>query len=164
MPNNDSLGTGGAGVPQGGQMQQDLMALSDPAKRAAQVAATRQAAMNANTQQNLQAATSGQGDIKSLHQLVTDHIMSQTTPDPESQPNQYVKYILDRIDSLKKEQDVAKKVKNVQAVQTYQQVMDTLHQRAMDVQNKLAQRMTAAPQAASAPAPASTSPMPMGMP
>jgi hypothetical protein len=121
--------------------------MSDVAKRAAAVAATRQAAIVANAQQGLQ----GQ-PTKPLDEMVADHIMSQTTPDPETQPNQYVQHVLARIDSLKKEQDIAKKSKNVQAVQTYQQVMDILHKRAMDVQNKLAGRMMAAPQAASAPA------------
>jgi hypothetical protein len=152
MADPTSLGTDDSGVPQG-QMRQDLMALSDPAKKAAAVAATRQAALQAQTQQNLQAAQSG-GDIQSLGDKIADHVLAQTTPDPEAHPHQYIQYVTDRIGNLEKELALAKKSKNVKAVQAYEQVIDILHQRAMGIQNKLAARMTAAPAATSQPAPA----------
>ena len=152
IPDTINAGAGSTGVPQGGALQRDLTALSDPAK-AARVAATRQAAVQGNAQQNLQRVQQGQ-PTKSLSQLIADHVMSQTDPDPEKEPQRYLDYASDRIADLMKEQATARKLKNQKAVQSYDQVIGILQGRMKGVQDKLTARMTAAPGGAtSQPAP-----------
>ena len=144
MAQDSDLGAGAPGVPQGGQLQSDLTALSDPAKKAAAVAATRQAAVQANAGQNLQRVQQGQ-PTKSLGDMIADHVMSQTDPDPDQEPHRYLTYAASRIADLMKEQGTAKKLKNQKAVQSYDQVIGILQQRMKGVQDKLTARMTAAP-------------------
>ena len=144
IPDTINAGAGSTGVPQGGALQSDLTALSDPAKKAAQVAATRQAAVQGNAQQNLQRVQQGQ-PAKSLGDMIADHVMSQTDPDPEKEPQRYLTYASGRIADLMAEQATAKKLKNQKAVQSYDQVIGILQGRMKGVQDKLTARMTAAP-------------------
>jgi uncharacterized protein involved in exopolysaccharide biosynthesis len=153
---SSDLGVGGSGV--SGQMADDIQALSDRAK---QVAATRQAAMEANTAQNLKAATTGQGPVKSLNDQVADQLLQHLRTrdlknlDPVANRGEYMDELGNRIIEMEKQAQAVKKsgTGNMGAFNTYIQVANILKARLHAMQS---QDVGAAPAEAQAPAAAAT--------
>lgn len=128
MAESTYVGMGSRSVPQGGSLDRDIQALSDPAKR--------RAAATANAGQNLKAAQTG-GDIRSLNDRAADFVMNALKPDPKTNPRGYMRDLETRIADMR---DKAKEVKrsksgNIQAEQTYMQVADLLQKKLQAMQD-----------------------------
>jgi len=131
-----NAGIGASGVPRGGQLETDLLALSDPAKR---IAETRQAAVNANAAQNLAELKKGEAaQFKSLDDRMMAELIKRTQPTLEKDRTGYIKMLQLRAAELRtKAQDVkTSKTGNIQAEKTYQQAADLLMQRVIALQNE----------------------------
>lgn len=137
MANNGDLGVGGAGV--SGQMADDVRALSDQAKR---IQATRQAAVQANAQQGLKAATGGGGQVPpSLNDQIAHHLLHVKTIqdlDPVANRGEYMNKLSEMIMEMEdKAKDVEKsKTGNIGAAQTYRQVAQILKTRLHNMQSQ----------------------------
>ena len=120
----------------GADDQAAVAAMSDQAK---QVAATRPAAMDANTQQNLKAALDEKhaGTIKSLKEQAADQVMDHLKPDPKKNPQEYMDALSDRIAEIQKQIKLTKTSGNMVAYNTYMQVNDLLKQRLANMQGQL---------------------------
>ena len=107
-----------------------------------QVAATRQAAVQANAQQGLQAATGGGGQVPpSLNDQIAHHLLHVKTLqdlDPVANREEYMNKVSEMIEEMEKKAKGVEKSKtgNVAAAQTYQQVAQILKQRLRKMQNE----------------------------
>ncbi len=137
-------GAGASGVPKGGQLEKDIINLSDQAKAAARVEATRKAAELANTKQNLSAALGGPGDIQSLHDRIGDGLMKDTEIDPNEDPRGYLNALSQRILEMEK---LAKKASSTEgtgnrpAYRAYLQTAAILKDRLHSFQSKYAKQL-----------------------
>jgi hypothetical protein len=139
MPNNPELGAGGAGVDPNSQLYQDLQNMSDPAKAAARVAQTRQAAVEANAQQGLKAALDDQhqATMRSINDQHADRIMEGFNLDTALERHQYMKLLSKKISDIQKLAGDAKdKTGNMVAHNTYMQVSNILSQRLHSLQSE----------------------------
>lgn len=133
-----NLGAGSTGVPPGGQLEADLLSLSDPAKRAAQVEATRRAAVEANAKKNLEIAQGKSAEkMRALNNQVADHIMEGFDLDDVTQRNEYMRELSSRIVEIRKKAKEAKDTTgNLEAANTYNQVSEILTKRLHDLQSE----------------------------
>ena len=122
-----------------GQMRQDILALSDPAKR---VAETRDAAVEANATKNLGLMEAGNADqMQSLDEQAADQIMAQfRSPEHKNrmQLQEEAKEFGNRIKEMEK---LAKDVEasgtgNTKAYDTYMQVADILRKKLRNLQTQ----------------------------
>lgn len=138
MAAGEYIPSGASGLQQGGQMQQNINAMSDQAK---QIAATRPAAMEAQTAQNLQSAF-GPGEIQALNHKIASHLMRDVEIDPDD-PRGYLQAGASRIAEMKKLSESAKKSGNQAAAATYDQVAGVLSQHLNDLHGKYAAKLRA---------------------
>lgn len=132
MPDTNA-GMASSGVAPGSQLANDIASMSDQAKR---LQATQGPAMQANTQQNLQAAFGGQGEIKALTERIADHHMRDEEIDPQADPQGYLAALSKRITKMEKLAEDAKVTTgNMKAAATYTQVAGILKQRLHAFQN-----------------------------
>jgi len=130
-----NAGIGASGVPRGGQLETDLLALSDPAKK---IANTRKAAVEANAAKNLKMLGEGQAmRAKSLNDQAADFVMNMLKPNAERDPDGYMRDLELRIADMETKAKAVKASKsgNVEAEQTYQQVAEVLRKRLQAMQN-----------------------------
>ena len=137
-------GRGSGGVDDEGQLAEDLRALSDPARRARRVESTRQPAVEANAEANLDAAFSegGDGEIRSLNDRIVDGLVNKQRQlkdlDPVADRDKYMAALTDQIKLMhKRAKDVdASGTGNVAAKNTYLQVASTLIDRLRRMQDE----------------------------
>jgi Pyruvate/2-oxoacid:ferredoxin oxidoreductase gamma subunit len=135
MPDSVNAGVGSSGVQPGGQLSQDLMALSNPAKR---VEETRRAAVEANAQRNLQIAQQQhQAQMQALDEQAADQIMLKSY---KEDPAEYARMITKRIADMEKQAaDVkASPTGNTAAAGTFTQVAELLKRRLKRLQDQAA--------------------------
>ena len=126
-------------------MQGELDAMSNPSRvaAAAKVAATRQAAVQANATQGLAAALGGQGAVPpSVNDQIASHMMRDEEIDP-AHPDAYLQAGATRLSKMKQLADSSKKVGNTQAFNTYTQVYNVLSQHMRDLYSKHAAGLSA---------------------
>ena len=100
---------------------------------------TQQPAVEAVVQQNLKKATgAAQGDMTSVQDQLTSHLMQKLQADPQADPQGYMQELQFRIADMETKAKEVKKSKsgNVQAEQTYMQVANILRQKLHDMQSK----------------------------
>lgn len=158
MPDNISVGMSSSGVPAGGQLSRDIGAMSDPAKR---IAATRDAAMQANTQRNLKATFDEKSaqEVKSLRDQTADHVLKQLhlqevhDIDPKNDPEGYMQTLADRIKEMEKKAKGVESsgTQNFGAINAYMRVVEILKERLHAMQSE---DVGLPAQAKAAPAPA----------
>lgn len=124
----------------GGSTSRDLAAMTDSAKR---VAETQAAAMNANTQQNLNVATGkNQGQMTALVDKIGTHVAKTAGVDSDADPEKYLKTLTARIKTLTDLADEAKNTTgNQSAANTYMQVVNILTQRLNTFQTTYAKQL-----------------------
>lgn len=116
-----------------GQLRKDIEAMSDPARR---LAATRDAAMEANVAQNLRALSSGE-EMQSLNDRLADMIMRQTMT-PKRLRKKQSEELVARIQEMDKEAELVQEsgTGNMKAYNTYMQVANILRERLRKLQTE----------------------------
>lgn len=117
-----------------GQMREDIQGLSDEAKR---LQATQRAAMEANTANNLKAATGGGGQMRpALVEQAAEAILDKYR-DPQQKRKMKMKELIERIQEMEKQAKVAHDTTgNVTASNTYTQVANILKSRLHALQSE----------------------------
>lgn len=166
MPDQGDYAAERATLGTSGQMEQDIIALSNKAKeQAARIAATRRPAMEANAAQGLKAAT-GDGKMPlSLSDQAADRLIGALRQkelkdlDPTANRGEYMLTLGEKIVEMeKKAKDVEKSgTGNVVAMNAYTQVANILKQRLRNMQTEdvggvATQPATTQPTPTSAPA------------
>lgn len=136
-------GVGAQGLKQGGQMEADIAAMSNQAKR---IAETRQAAVEANAAKNLEMLRKGnEMRAQSLNDQAADFVMKALKPNAKTNPQGYMRDLELRIADMETKAKEVKKSKsgNVEAEQTYMKVSEILRKRLLAMQNEQMQATTA---------------------
>jgi len=145
MPNPPIYaGMGASGLADSPQLRSEIYDMSDPARRVQQVEETRQPAVEANAQQNLDIAFQRKmmGEMMDLNSQAADQIVKQarlSELDPDKNPEAYMKALTAQ---LKKVENQAKDVDtfqtgNVGAKNILTQVATVLRKRISDLQDKM---------------------------
>ena len=116
--------------------------LAGPAAKIAQVAETRQAALEAQTKANLLAAQHGQA-MQSLNDQVADHIIGHLGSETVAERHQKMDDVSKQIVLMRKRSKEAKETTgNMVAAQTYDQVAEVLTKRLRSMQQEDVQAST----------------------